>query len=214
MNSLLSLYSVLEQALPPGSPSRREFIAKSGSAMGGVWLLGLLQACDSAGSQAARAVADGAELDGLETLDDREGADFEAFSALIIPSDTSPGAREAGTVYFADRALGSFMQFLAPVIQDGLADMADRARGASGAAGGFADLDEAAQLTIMREVETDNAGFFGAARLLVLLGLSSDPEYGGNRGKVGWRLLGFHDQFQHEPPFGGYDIGEHGGSAS
>jgi len=213
MNHLVSFYSVLERALPPGSPSRREFMARSGSALGGVWLLGLLQACDSAGSGAARAVAEGMGLGQLETFGAREGADFEAFSALIVPTDDTPGAREAGTVYFADQALGSFMQFLAPVIRDGLADMAERARDASGAASGFADLDEAAQLDIMRDVERDNPGFFGAARLLVLLGLSSNPEYGGNRDKVGWRLLGFEDQFQHEPPFGNYDLGEHGGDA-
>src|SRR5262245_16932924 len=37
-----------------------------------------------------------------------EAADVEAVAAQIIPTDDSPGAREAGVVRFIDRALTSF----------------------------------------------------------------------------------------------------------
>jgi hypothetical protein len=33
----------------------------------------------------------------------------------------------------------------------------------------------------------------------------SSPEYGGNRDKVGFELLGFTDQHAWQPPFGFYD---------
>ena len=39
----------------------------------------------------------------------REAADVEAVAAQIIPTDDSPGAREAGVVYFIDRALATFL---------------------------------------------------------------------------------------------------------
>ena len=34
-------------------------------------------------------------------------AEIEAIAARIIPSDATPGAREAGVVYFIDRALST-----------------------------------------------------------------------------------------------------------
>src|SRR5262245_36499531 len=42
-----------------------------------------------------------------------EAADIEAVAAQIIPTDDSPGAREAGVVYFIDRALATFFSQLA-----------------------------------------------------------------------------------------------------
>src|SRR5882672_1763872 len=42
-----------------------------------------------------------------------DAADIEAVAAQIIPTDDSPGAREAGVVYFIDRALGTFFSQLA-----------------------------------------------------------------------------------------------------
>ncbi len=42
-----------------------------------------------------------------------EAADVEAVAAQIVPTDDSPGAREAGAVYFIDRALSTFFSQLA-----------------------------------------------------------------------------------------------------
>ena len=44
----------------------------------------------------------------LSFLSAAEAADIEAVAAQIIPTDDSPGAREAGVVYFIDRALATF----------------------------------------------------------------------------------------------------------
>jgi hypothetical protein len=33
----------------------------------------------------------------------------------------------------------------------------------------------------------------------------ANPEYGGNRDKIGWKMIGFDDRFSWGPPFGWYD---------
>ena len=38
-----------------------------------------------------------------------------------------------------------------------------------------------------------------------IAGMFSNPEYGGNRDKIGWKLLGFEDRFSWAAPFGWYD---------
>jgi hypothetical protein len=47
--------------------------------------------------------------------------------------------------------------------------------------------------------------FFGGMRFLTVLGLLALPSYGGNAGKLGWKLVGFNDQHAWQPPFGHYD---------
>jgi hypothetical protein len=37
------------------------------------------------------------------------------------------------------------------------------------------------------------------------MGFFSNPQYGGNRDKMGWKLIGFEDAFVFQPPFGFYD---------
>lgn len=201
----------LESELRGSEATRREFMRLSGSVLGGAWLMSVLPGCEAAGSHAASAVMEGGAL---ETFTMREGLDFEAFSALVIPTDDTPGAREAGTVYFADRALSSFFGFMLPGVRPGLADLVERAKAVDPAAEGFASLDEAAQLEIMRAVEQESPGFFGAARFLVAIGFASHPSYGGNRDQVGWQVMGFENTFLHAPPFGAYDRPVHEGGAS
>ncbi len=41
-----------------------------------------------------------------------DASDVEAVAAQIVPTDDSPGAREAGAVYFIDRALSTFFSQL------------------------------------------------------------------------------------------------------
>lgn len=211
MIALHTLRNALDNILPPDSPSRRDFVALSGSILSGAWLMGILPGCEAAGSHAASAMLGG---EPLQTFTAREGLDFEAFGAHIIPTDDTPGAREAGVVYFADNALSSFMQFLLPAIRPGLEDLGQRAASIDPTADGFAALPEASQLEIIRAVEDESPGFFGAARFLVVIGFACNPSYGGNRNKVGWQVLGFEDDFAFSPPFGAYDRPVHEGRAS
>jgi len=187
--------------------SRREFVSISGSAMGGAWLARFAPFVAAAQACADEAMREGR---GFSTFSEREGAAFDAFAARIVPSGDTPGAREAGSVYFADQALGSFMDELLPIIRGGLADLDERARATEPGIQGFEALDEARQDEIIGAVETENPGFFFFGRTLVALGLVSNPEYGGNADGQGWALIGFEDTYLYEPPFGYYDRNEHG----
>ena len=54
---------------------------------------------------------------------DAQAAEIEAMAAQIIPTDDSPGAREAHCLYFIDRALTTFAKASQPVYIQGLQDL-------------------------------------------------------------------------------------------
>jgi gluconate 2-dehydrogenase subunit 3-like protein len=132
-----------------------------------------------------------------------DAADLEALTSQIIPSDDTPGAREAGATFFIDRALGSFFAHWKPGFMQGLAGFQAAVRAAHPGAASFAALAPEQQIAFLHTV--DRTPFFEQARLLTCCGMFMDPSYGGNRDLVGWKLLGFEDQHVFEPPFGYYD---------
>lgn len=133
-----------------------------------------------------------------------EGRALRAFAAQILPSDNdTPGADEAGVVYFVDSAFG--MPFFADsvaVIRSGLADLDSRAKTAVKRRD-FASASGAEQIAIMRTIEA--TPFFVAARTLVITGMFADPSYGGNRDGAGWSLLALEHRPSFTAPFGWYD---------
>ena len=54
-------------------------------------------------------------------LSQAELADVDAIAAQIIPTDATPGAREAGVALFIDRALATFFGRMAPDFRSQLA---------------------------------------------------------------------------------------------
>jgi gluconate 2-dehydrogenase gamma chain len=133
-----------------------------------------------------------------------EARTLRAFAAQILPSEPgSPGAEEAGAVYFVDRALGEpFFADTVPVVRAGLAQLDARARNA-GTPNGFASLSDADQRSIMHQVEHEP--FFAAARTLVLIGTFAEPSHGGNRGGVGLRIVDMNHRPSYAAPYGWYD---------
>jgi gluconate 2-dehydrogenase gamma chain len=134
-----------------------------------------------------------------------EAADIEAVAAQIIPTDDTPGAREAGVVYFIDRALATFLSQLASDYRAQLAGFQAAFREHHPGAASFASLASEQQVDYLRAV--DHTAFFDTTRLLTLLGMFSLPAYGGNRDGAGWKLVGFEDRHFFQPPFGYYDRG-------
>jgi gluconate 2-dehydrogenase gamma chain len=132
-----------------------------------------------------------------------EVADVEALTSQIVPSDDSPGAREAGVTFFIDRALASFFAHWRPGFMQGLAQFQDAVRTAHPQSASFAALPPAQQIEFLHTVDT--TPFFDQARTLTVCGMFSSPVYGGNRENVGWKLLGFEDLHVFQPPFGYYD---------
>ena len=132
-----------------------------------------------------------------------EAADIEAVAAQIIPSDDSPGAREAGVVYFIDRALATFFSQLAGDYRTQVAAFQAGYRERHPAAASFASLTSEQQIEHLKRI--DQTPFFTTTRLLTLLGMFSLPAYGGNHDDTGWKLIGFEDRHVFNPPFGYYD---------
>lgn len=139
----------------------------------------------------------------LTFLSAAEAADIDAVASQIIPTDDSPGAREAGVVYFIDRSLATFFSQLAGDYRVQLAAFQAAVHERHPSARSFASLPSGQQVEYLREV--DQTPFFTTTRLLTLLGMFSLPAYGGNRGGTGWKLLGFEDAHVFGPPFGYYD---------
>jgi gluconate 2-dehydrogenase gamma chain len=181
---------------------RRRFLQLAGASLGASWLAldwaGIARAAEQA---AAHHAAGGAH--GTTSLSADEAADVEAIAAQIIPTDATPGAREAGVLWFIDRALASFYAPLAERFHAGLRDFQATVRARYPDAVAFAALPQDQQRAFLHTV--DRTPFFDDMRMLTVLGMFSIPAYGGNRDGVGWRLLGFEDLHAFDPPFGYYD---------
>ncbi|HEY7641039.1 MAG TPA: gluconate 2-dehydrogenase subunit 3 family protein [Steroidobacteraceae bacterium] len=181
--------------------SRRTFLRVLG-ALGGTWLTLDLSKVAAAAHAAQRAQEEpGAPATSF--LSQAELADVDALTAQIIPSDSTPGAREAGVALFIDRALATFFGRMAPDFRSQLAAFRLRCQQRYPDAPSFAALAPEQQSEFLKLV--DRTPFFDRVRLLTLVGMFAMPKYGGNRDGVGWKLLGFQDQHIFSPPFGYYD---------
>ncbi len=130
---------------------------------------------------------------------------FDAFSAQIVPSDGTPGAREARVVRFADHALATFLKERAPEVTKALASLDAFARAAAGRTP-FEDRAGPDQIKVLTAFEKKkNDPSFNTLRQLTMAGMFSHPEHGGNFEKTGWKLIGYEDRYSWAPPFGFYD---------
>lgn len=139
----------------------------------------------------------------LEHFDPITARDVAAIAARIIPSDDGPGATEAGAVYFIDRALRTFAADQQHAYRDGLADLKARREALVPGSVSFAALTVAQQIQLLHTIEATD--FFSLLRQHTVLAWLGNPEYGGNRGGVGWKYIGFDDRGYFTPPFGYYD---------
>jgi gluconate 2-dehydrogenase gamma chain len=182
--------------------SRRSFLRVMGAALGGTVLTLEWSEIAKAAHDAHRtAQAPGAG--GPFFFTPAELADVAAIAEQIIPSDGTPGAREASVGHFIDRALASFLSRLAPTFRTQFAEFRAQCHLRHPAVASFAALSSEQQIEFLKTV--DRTPFFESMRLLTVLGMFTSPQYGGNRDGLGWKLLGFEDQHIFMPPFGYYD---------
>ncbi|HLL49728.1 MAG TPA: GMC family oxidoreductase, partial [Thermomicrobiales bacterium] len=140
-------------------------------------------------------------MDAHETfvvLTSREARTAGALFERMFPGDEQgPGAREIGVVNFLDRSLAGACREHLATYRGGLARLDDISRDRFSR--GFADTGEPAQDSLLLELERgeipnwivpDQVTFFELLRSHLQEGLFSDPAYGGNRDKLGWRVLG------------------------
>jgi gluconate 2-dehydrogenase gamma chain len=139
----------------------------------------------------------------FQTLDTKTAAEIDALASQIIPSNDGPGAHEAGVVYFIDRALSTFDVDLRENYRAGLANIQQKRKEMFPGSASIAALTGDQQIQLIHAIETTE--FFELIRTHTLYGLLGNPSYGGNRDRVGWKLIGFEDRMAYQPPFGYYD---------
>lgn len=174
--------------------SRREFVAGV-AALSAVWI--------AAGAGCTRGSSWGGDSTKLVHLSPGDAAQLDAISARILPSDDTPGAREAGVVYFMDQSLKGFAKEQAPLFAAGLTSLGESVVKRHGSAATFASLTAEQQDVMLREIEKTE--FFGAVRFATLAGFLSLPKYGGNKDYVGWKMIGQDMAMEQKAPFGWYD---------
>ncbi len=140
----------------------------------------------------------------FEILSTSEAKELEAIAARILPTTDTPGAREAGVIYFMDKALGSFMRAELQTIRRGLAEFQSTVADSFADTELFSDLSDTDQDKYLRAHE--HTAFFGRVRFMTIAGFFGMSSYGGNRDQIGWKLIGFDGhRGAWQPPFGYYD---------
>ena len=182
--------------------SRRRFILKSGASLGAAWLLSHLPEIEAAQEHAHQAALAQTPPQ-FEFLSPEQSSEVEAIAEQIIPTDNTPGAREARVIYFIDRALATFAAADRGLLVDGLNELQKKTRKRFGKTSRFSALSAAQQTEMLKGIEKGE--FFELVRTMTIVGMFSNPEYGGNYNQIGWKLLGFEDEFHFKSPFGFYD---------
>lgn len=181
--------------------SRRSFLAAAGAA-GMTWLLSDLGAIDEALAHAGHAASLTRPAE-FVNLSAEDGADIEALMSRIVTSDDGPGAKEAGAVYFLDKALGTFM---APEKDGIVAAMAEMRKQAAAKWPGTTAIAALTPAQLDEFLKSQEEGpVFGQLRFVTIVGTFANPSWGGNKDLVGWKLLGHEMKPMFQPPFGYYD---------
>ena len=179
--------------------SRRAFLAHTGTAAQASIIALSVPMILSASTQARAAQAIQAEFTSLSA---NEAAEFAAIASRIIPSDGTPGATEAGAVYFMDTVLSGSHSDQLPAMQQGLISLQALAQNRYSSAT-FHSLTPAQQDLLLTEIE--DGQFFRTMRFMTIAGTFTLPEYGGNRDEIGWKMIGFEDRHMWTSPYGFYD---------
>jgi gluconate 2-dehydrogenase gamma chain len=181
--------------------TRRMFMQGTGTLVGSVMMRAGVPAFIAV-SQAACTAREEASV--FENLTSAEAREIIAIAARILPTTDTPGATEAGAVYFFDKAFSTIFASMKAPARGMLAGFQSGVPAAYPGAQIFSDLDEADQDEYLKSVE--QTPFFQGARFMTMAGVFGMSMYGGNRDNIGWKLAGM-DGPPHAwlPPFGHYD---------
>jgi len=124
---------------------------------------------------------------------------LERVADRIFPKTDTPGALECGAVDYIQTALAGDYADCLPLYLKGLGAVDRHARQKFGLA--FTALEGDQQDSVLADFEAGNvsnfssaAEFFETLRYHVLEGVFCEPQYGGNRDLLGWRLVNFPGQ--------------------
>lgn len=197
--------------------SRRQFLSGGATGLSGVWVSAHLPALMAAAEHAHRAV-NSATPPKFEFFTPEQAAEIDAITARIIPMDDTPGAREAGVVYFIDRGLATFAVDDQKTYREGLPELQARVAELFPGNSKFSTLSAEQQDEVLHSFDEGGSSgrrpfrarpgaqnFFETLRQHTIAGFLIDPDYGGNHDGVGWKLIGREREHMFQPPFGYYD---------
>jgi gluconate 2-dehydrogenase gamma chain len=136
-------------------------------------------------------------------LKSADASEIEALVAQIIPSDATPGAKEAGCIHFIDRALETFDRERRELYRNGMAATQNMRTELFPQSQSVSELESSQAIALLKAIEQTE--FFALLRVHTVMGFLAAPEWGGNRGMVGWSHIGLEHKMAFQPPFGFYD---------
>lgn len=143
-------------------------------------------------------------------FDSHQSATIQAATARIIPADHDPGALEAGVIDYIERTLASYARNAVQLYYDGVLELDKLAQERFGAKA-FIASGPAEQDRILSTLEEKRSLFFALLVEHTMEGFYGDPRHGGNKNRVGWKMIGFPGPSfpkGYEPPLGWYDANE------
>jgi gluconate 2-dehydrogenase gamma chain len=200
---------------------RRGFLINAGGSLGLAWLTANWPATLAASARARLAALATGPVK-FNFLSEEQAVEVSAIASRIIPSDDSPGAKEAGAVYFIDNCLATIAAEQQPVYRNGLAEFQEDIRNMFPGIDKFSAASWQQQDEFLRAVDVppevtgrrqryskSSADFFETIRTHTVAAFLIDPEseYAGNHSGVGWKLIGREPAHSFQPPFGFYDKG-------
>ena len=182
--------------------SRRTFLRESVTGLGGAWVAANYAGILAAEDYVLQASQSGQPMT-LAFFTPAQAVEIEAMAAQIIPTDETPGAREARVIHFIDRALTTFAKNAQGAYTKGLDDLQAQTRQLVPTATTFSALTSPQQIQVLTAME--KTPFFTTVRTHTIIGFFASPVHGGNQDKIGWKLIGYDDSLNFRPPFGYYD---------
>ena len=183
--------------------SRRSFIVGSATGLSTAWLAANWPAIVEAREYASQS----GQAAKFQVFTQEQAAEVEAITAQIIPTDSTPGAREARCVNFIDRLLATREKGRQAAYTQGLTDLQAKAAELVPGATTFSALTAAQQNQVLAAIE--KTPFFTMVRNDTIIGMFADPKHGGNYNQVGWKLIGYNPSlkfpYENKAPFGYYD---------
>jgi gluconate 2-dehydrogenase gamma chain len=209
-------------------PARRDFLQILGGTAGAAWFTAQWPAIVSA-AQHAHDAAKASMAAKYEVLTVEQARELDALTSCIIPTTDTPGAREAGVVYFIDRALKTFASESVPQYNQGLAGIQQFTLGSFPGVLRFSAANAEQQKRILTELYAEidlkkdmprrglpptTTEFLQTLHVHTIFGFLVDPEGGGNRDFAGWKVVDRDPAHMFSPPFGFYDKDYPGWQAS
>jgi gluconate 2-dehydrogenase gamma chain len=197
--------------------SRRNFLLQAGTGLSAAWVAAHWPALLAASTH-ARLAAKSAAPPKFEFFTPEQAAEIDAITARIIPTDDTPGAREAGVVYFIDHGLTTFSIDDQKSYREGLPELQARVGELFPGVARFSALTSEQQDEVLHTFDEHAQparrsirarpgaqNFFETVQQHTIVGFLIDPDFGADHNGAGWKVIGREREHMFQAPFGYYD---------